>query len=63
MVHTMEDFRTTRSRHTGRAWTVQAAVIQKTVDLPDESAHGFHVALDDGAWVTVRRDRVCSKHF
>lgn len=34
-----------------------ATVFRKTVDYPDELAHGFHVTLDDGMWVTVRRDR------
>ena len=34
-----------------------ATVFQKTVDYPDELALGFHVTLDDGMWVTVRRDR------
>ena len=24
----------------------------------DEYAHGFHVTLDDGTWVTVRLDQV-----
>ena len=31
---------------------------RKTVDYPDQLAHGFHVTLDDGTWVTVRRDQV-----
>ena len=26
--------------------------------LPDDLAHGFHVASDDGSWVTVRADQV-----
>ena len=44
--------------HRGKSGIVEAAVFQKTVDFPDESAHGFHVSLDDGAWVTVRREQV-----
>ncbi len=40
----------------GRTGTAEAKVFQKSVDFPDEPAHGFHVTLDDGAWVTVRWD-------
>ena len=42
----------------GQTGTVEATVFQKTVDYPDDLAHGFHVASDDGAWVTVRADQV-----
>jgi len=42
----------------GQTGTVEAAVFQKTVDYPDEYAHGFHVTLDDGTWVMVRQDQV-----
>ena len=42
----------------GLTGTVDSAVFQKTVDYPDELAHGFHVTLDDGTWVTVRQDQV-----
>lgn len=38
--------------------TVESTVFQKTVDYPDELAHGFQVALDDGTWVTVKREQV-----
>ena len=38
--------------------TVEATVFQKTVNYPDEYHHGFHVTLDDGTWVTVRREQV-----
>jgi len=37
--------------------TVEARVFQKTVDS-DELAHGCHVTLDDGTWVTVRVEQV-----
>ena len=42
----------------GRNGTVEAQVFQKTVDYPNEHAHGYQVTLDDGTWVTVRRDQV-----
>ena len=41
-----------------RTGTVEAKVFQKTVDYPDELAHGFHITLDDGTWVTVRREQL-----
>ena len=41
----------------GQAGTVEARVFQKTVDS-DEPAHGFHITLDDGTWVTVRQNQV-----
>ena len=44
--------------YAGRNGTVDANVFQRTVDHPDEYAHGFHVVLDGGTWVTVRRDQV-----
>ena len=44
--------------HRRKTGAVEAAVFQKTVDYPDEYAHGFHVTLDDGTWVTVRRGQV-----
>lgn len=44
----------------GRTGTVEAQVFQKTVDYPDELAHAFHITLDDGTWVTVRRDQVAT---
>ncbi len=37
---------------------MDSTVFQKTVDYPEELANGFHVFLDDGEWVTVRRDQV-----
>ncbi len=37
---------------------VDSAVFQRTVDYPDEFAPGYHVVLDDGKVVTVRRDQV-----
>ena len=45
-------------RYTGRTGRVEANVFQKTVDYPDEYAMGFHSTLDDGTWVTVRREQV-----
>ena len=45
----------------GRTGTVEATVFQKTVDYPDDLAHGFQVTLDDGTWVTVRTEQV--EHF
>ena len=44
--------------HRGKTGTVEAQVFQKTVDYPDELHHGSHVTLDDGTWVTVRREQV-----
>ena len=44
--------------HRGGTGTVEAQVFQKTVDFPNEYAHGFHINLDDRTWVTVRRDQV-----
>lgn len=32
----------------GKAGTVEATVFQKTVDYPDDYAHGFPATLDDG---------------
>ena len=37
---------------------MEANVFQLTVDYPEEYAEGFHVALDDGKVVTLRRDQV-----
>ncbi len=42
----------------GKTGAVDSTVFQKTVDYPDEFAHGFHVFLDDEEWVIVRRDQV-----
>ena len=42
-------------RYTG---VVDSAVIQRTVDYPDEYAPGYHVVLDTGPVVTVRGDQV-----
>ena len=44
--------------HRGQTGTVEGRVFQKTVDYPDESHHGYHVYLDDGGVVTVRRGYV-----
>ena len=46
--------------YAGRTGTVDANVFQRPVDYPDEFAAGFHLVLDDGKWVTVRRDQVAS---
>ena len=45
-------------RYAGRAGTVEANVFQKSVDYPEEFAMGCQVVLDDGRWVTVKRDQV-----
>ena len=37
---------------------MDANVFQRTVDFPDEFAAGFHLELDDGTWVTVKKDQV-----
>jgi len=42
----------------GKTGKVDSMVFQKTMDNPDEYHHGYHVILDDGTWVTVRRDQV-----
>ena len=50
--------RITRGSYAGRPGTVEATVFQRTVEYPDEFAWGLHLVLDDGTWVTVRRDQV-----
>ena len=45
-------------RYAGRTGTVEANVFQRTVDFPEEYAEAFHVALDDGKVVRVKRDQV-----
>ena len=45
-------------RNKGHTWLVDSAVFQRTVAYPDEFAAGYHLVLDDGEWVTVRRDQV-----
>ena len=40
--------------HAGRTGTVEATVFQKTIDS-NELSHAFHITLDDGSWVTIRR--------
>ena len=50
--------RVTSGRYAGRAGSVDANVFQRTVDYPEEFAEGFHLVLDDGEWVTVRRDQL-----
>ena len=41
-----------------RTGTVEATVLQNTVDYPHEYAHGFQVTLDGGTWVTVMHGQV-----
>ena len=41
------------SRYAGRTGTVEANVFQKTVDYPDDFAHGYRVTLDDVTWVKL----------
>ena len=48
----------TTGKYAGRTGTVEANVFQRTVDYPEEFAMGLHLVLDDGAWITVRRDQV-----
>ena len=43
--------------YAGRTGTLEATVFQKTVDS-DELAHAYHITLDDGRWLTVRREQV-----
>ena len=40
-------------RYAGSIGVVDANVFQRTVDYPEEFAAGFHLVLDDEAWVTV----------
>ena len=47
--------------HKGITGTVESVVFQRTVDYPNEYAVGYHVVLDDGRVVTVRREQV-AKH-
>ena len=51
------EIRITSGSYAGRTGTVEATVFQTTVDYPDEYAHGFHVTLDDGTWVSVRQEQ------
>ena len=48
-------------RYAGWTGTVDANVLQKSIDFPAEYTAGFRVQLDDGNWVTVRADQV-AKH-
>ena len=54
--------RETRSSHRGAISVIYGAVIQRTVDRPDEYAPGYHLALDTetGGYVAVGRLRVSS---
>lgn len=45
-------------RYAGKSGVVDANVFQRTVDYPDEFAAALHLVLDDGTWITVRRDQV-----
>ena len=38
-------------------WTSPSPIPPDNMDYPDELACGFHVTLDDGAWVTVKQDQ------
>ena len=46
-------------KHSGATGIVVSLVFQRSEDYPDELTHGFHVTLDDGSWITVKRDQ-CS---
>ena len=48
----------TSGLHAGKTGTVEANAFQRTVDYPEEYAEGFHVVLDDGRVVTVRKAQV-----
>ena len=48
----------TCGKYAGRTGTIESNVFQRTVDYPDELANGFHVMLDSGELVTVRRNQV-----
>ena len=47
-------------RYKGTEGVVDSAVLQRTADHLDEYATGFHVVLDTGLVVTVRRDNLNS---
>ncbi len=38
--------------------TVDSVVCQKSYDYPDGVEPGYHMALEDGKWVTLRWDQV-----
>ena len=48
----------TTGKYAGLTGTVESKVYQRTVDYPDEFAHGFQGMLDSGKVVTVRWDQV-----
>ena len=48
----------TWGRYVGTTGVVDTAVFQRTVDHPDEFAPGYHVVLDTGPVVTVRREQL-----
>ncbi|MDA0264866.1 MAG: hypothetical protein O3A93_11685 [Chloroflexi bacterium] len=45
-------------RHDAAVGTVDSAVFQRTDDHPNEFHHAYHVILDCGRVVTVRKDQV-----
>jgi hypothetical protein len=45
-------------RYDGSAGTVDSVVFQRTEDDPDTFRHGFHIILDCGQVITVRREQV-----
>ncbi|MCH8296766.1 MAG: hypothetical protein IH873_01735 [Chloroflexi bacterium] len=45
-------------RYDGATGTVDSLVFQRTEDQPNEFHHGYHVILDCGRVVTVRKNRV-----
>ena len=50
-------------RYAGRMGTVDGNVVPRTVDYPEVFAMGFHLVLDDGSWVTVRKDQVADEEI
>lgn len=45
-------------RYAGAVGTVDSAVYQRTEDHPNELHHGYHIILDCGRVVTVRKGQV-----
>jgi len=42
-------------KYAGHTGAVESNVHQRTIDYPDELANGFHIMLDTGVLVIVRR--------
>jgi len=48
-------------KYAGHTGTVESNVYQKSTAYPNELANGFHIMLDTGELVTVRRDQVSAQ--